>query len=186
MHPFPQTIRGQGPGRGLRADRLLEAWTAANLEHIRRHKPPVAGHRGPLDRHCIARIVRRVARAAGVPGVHPHRLRHTLATQGHQPRHAARGHRRAARPPENGNDADLRHSRQPGRRRRIPRRQRQDRCLLRAAARTARRPRDRRHGPPAPRGPRPHARQRPVHPPAELGCRMEPACETCTYFRTGT
>jgi integrase len=60
---------------------LLAAWTAANLEHIRCHKRLVAGHRGPLDRHLIARIVHRAARAAGVPGVHPHRLRHTLATQ---------------------------------------------------------------------------------------------------------
>jgi site-specific recombinase XerD len=60
---------------------LLAAWTAANLEHIRRHKRLVADHRGPLDRHVIGRVVSRVARAAGVPGVHPHRLRHTLATQ---------------------------------------------------------------------------------------------------------
>jgi site-specific recombinase XerD len=60
---------------------LLTAWTAANLEHIRRHKRLVADHRGPLDRYVIGRIVTRVARAAGVPGVHPHRLRHTLATQ---------------------------------------------------------------------------------------------------------
>ena len=60
---------------------LLAAWTAANLEHIRRHKRLVADHRGPLDRYVIGRIVSRVGRAAGVPGVHPHRLRHTLATQ---------------------------------------------------------------------------------------------------------
>jgi Phage integrase family len=60
---------------------LLAAWTAANLEHIRQHKRLVAGHRGALDRHVIARIVHRAGRAAGVPGVHPHRLRHTLATQ---------------------------------------------------------------------------------------------------------
>jgi site-specific recombinase XerD len=60
---------------------LLASWTAANLEHIRQHKLLVADHRGPLDRHVIGRIVRRVARAAGVAGVHPHRLRHTLATQ---------------------------------------------------------------------------------------------------------
>ena len=60
---------------------LLAAWTAANLSHIRQHKRLIADHRGPLDRHCIARIVHRVAKAAGVPGVHPHRLRHTLATQ---------------------------------------------------------------------------------------------------------
>ena len=36
---------------------LLAAWTAANLEHIRRHKRLVADHRGPLDRHLIGRIV---------------------------------------------------------------------------------------------------------------------------------
>jgi integrase len=60
---------------------LLADWTAASLEHIRRHKRLIADHRGPLDRYVIGRIVARVARAAGVPGVHPHRLRHTLATQ---------------------------------------------------------------------------------------------------------
>ena len=60
---------------------LLAAWTAANLEHIRHFKRLVADHRGVLDRHLICRIVRRVARSARVPGVHPHRLRHTLATQ---------------------------------------------------------------------------------------------------------
>ena len=60
---------------------LLAAWTAANLEHIRRHRRLVADHRGILDRYLIGRIVHRVGRAAGVPGVHPHRLRHTLATQ---------------------------------------------------------------------------------------------------------
>jgi integrase len=35
----------------------------------------------PLDRHHVGRIVRRVARAAGLGNVHPHQLRHTLATQ---------------------------------------------------------------------------------------------------------
>jgi integrase len=60
---------------------LPAAWTAANLDHIRRCKRLVPDHRGPLDRHLIGRIVRRVAAAAGVPGVHPHRLRRTLATQ---------------------------------------------------------------------------------------------------------
>jgi site-specific recombinase XerD len=60
---------------------LLAAWTAASLEHIRRNHRLIADHRGPLDRYVIGRIVARVGRAAGVPGVHPHRLRHTLATQ---------------------------------------------------------------------------------------------------------
>ena len=142
---------------------LLAAWTAANLEHIRRHKRLVADHRGPLDWHVIGRIVHRVGRAAGVPGVHPHGLRHTLATQ-FQLGHAAGSHRRPARSPEDGDDPDLRPDRQPGRRRRIRRSQRQDRRPLRAAAGTARRLRDHRHGPAAPPSERPDARQRAMHP----------------------
>ena len=34
-----------------------------------------------LNRHVVTRMVRRVARAAGIGHVHPHQLRHTLATQ---------------------------------------------------------------------------------------------------------
>ncbi|MFN3256348.1 MAG: tyrosine-type recombinase/integrase [Ilumatobacter sp.] len=34
-----------------------------------------------LDRHIVSRMVRRVAKAAGIGHVHPHQLRHTLATQ---------------------------------------------------------------------------------------------------------
>jgi site-specific recombinase XerD len=60
---------------------LLADWTATNLEHIRTYHHLVADHRGPLERHAISRITHRVGRAAGVEGVHPHRLRHTLATQ---------------------------------------------------------------------------------------------------------
>ena len=56
---------------------LAAAWTAANLTHIRAHRRLIADHRGPLDRH---RIVRHVGRSCGV-SVHPHQLRHTLATQ---------------------------------------------------------------------------------------------------------
>lgn len=33
------------------------------------------------DRHSVTRILNRVARAAGLPHIHPHQLRHTLATQ---------------------------------------------------------------------------------------------------------
>jgi site-specific recombinase XerD len=60
---------------------LLSAWTATNVEHIRAHRRLVADHRGPLNRYIVERTVARVGRAAGVEGVHPHRLRHTLATQ---------------------------------------------------------------------------------------------------------
>ena len=35
----------------------------------------------PLDRHSVTRILKRVGKAAGVGHVHPHQLRHTLATQ---------------------------------------------------------------------------------------------------------
>jgi len=59
---------------------LLSTWTAANLEHIRRYKLLIADERGPLERHAIDRIVKRVGRSCGV-SVHPHQLRHTLATQ---------------------------------------------------------------------------------------------------------
>jgi len=60
---------------------LLADWTAANLEHIRAHRRLIADRRGSVNRHSISRIVHRIGRLAGVPGVHPHRLRHTLATQ---------------------------------------------------------------------------------------------------------
>lgn len=41
----------------------------------------LSGRDGPLNRHAVARWVNTVARRAGVEGVHPHKLRHTLATQ---------------------------------------------------------------------------------------------------------
>ncbi len=36
---------------------------------------------GPLDRYFVTRMVNRVANDAGIGHVHPHQLRHTLATQ---------------------------------------------------------------------------------------------------------
>jgi integrase len=59
---------------------LLVRWTADNLEHIRRERRLIADHRGPIDRHQLARVVKRIGRRAGI-SVHPHQLRHTLATQ---------------------------------------------------------------------------------------------------------
>ena len=60
------------------AARLLADWIDAN--------PPLGRlllqHDGrALDRHRVGRIVKRVAAAAGLGHVHPHQLRHTLATQ---------------------------------------------------------------------------------------------------------
>jgi integrase len=60
---------------------LFADWTAANIDHIRAHRRLIADHRGTLERHLVRRIVARVGRAAGICHVHPHRLRHTLATQ---------------------------------------------------------------------------------------------------------
>jgi integrase len=166
---------------------LLAAWTATNLEHIRRHHRLVADERGTLDRHQLARIVRRVGRRAGVK-VHPHQLRHTLATQainrgmrleaiaallGHRSMEMTLTYARiadrvvadeyeavTAQIDTLYNTAGI-----PG--------------ALPAEIETAAMTRLRREA---------HARMlgnglctRPV----ELDCRMESVCETCTYFQTG-
>jgi len=165
---------------------LLAAWTAANLEHIRSHKRLVADHRGPLDRHIIGRIVARVARAAGVPGVHPHRLRHTLATQainrgmrleaiaallGHQKMEMTLIYAKIANRVVADEYAavsakiDALYGQPPA---------------LPADYETTGMARLRREA---------HARMLGnglCTRPAELDCRMESACETCAYFRTGT
>jgi site-specific recombinase XerD len=165
---------------------LLAAWTAANLDHIRRHKRLVADHRGPLDRHIISRVVHRVARAAGVPGVHPHRLRHTLATQainrgmrleaiaallGHQKMEMTLIYARIANRVVADEYAavsakiDALYGQPPA---------------LPADYETTGMARLRREA---------HARMLGnglCTRPAELDCRMESACETCAYFRTGT
>jgi integrase len=41
----------------------------------------IAWNGGPLNRHQITRIVNQMANVAGIGHVHPHQLRHTLATQ---------------------------------------------------------------------------------------------------------
>jgi site-specific recombinase XerD len=41
----------------------------------------LSGREGPLNRHAVSRWVRTVAKRAGIGHVHPHKLRHTLATQ---------------------------------------------------------------------------------------------------------
>jgi hypothetical protein len=163
---------------------LLTEWTAANLEHIRAHRGLVADHRGPVNRHSISRIIHRIGRAAGVPGVHPHRLRHTLATQAInrgmrlEPIAALLGHKKmemtliyariANRVVADEYAAvsakiDALYGQQPE---------------LPADYETTGMARLRRET---------HARMlgnglctRPV----ELDCRMESACETCAYFRT--
>jgi site-specific recombinase XerD len=165
---------------------LLAAWTAANLEHIRHCKRLVADHRGPLDRHLIGRIVRRIGHAAGVPGVHPHRLRHTLATQAInrgmrlEAIAALLGHRKmemtliyarianrvvADEYAQVSAKIDALYGQPP---------------QLPADYETTGMARLRREA---------HARMLGnglCTRPAELDCRLESACETCAYFRTGT
>lgn len=166
---------------------LLAAWTAENLEHIRRHHRLVADERGTLDRHLLGRIVRRVGRHAGVK-VHPHQLRHTLATQainrgmrleaiaallGHRSMEMTLTYARIADRVVADEyeavtaqiDALYNTAGTPG--------------ALPAEIETAAMTRLRREA---------HARMlgnglctRPV----ELDCRMESACETCAYFQTG-
>jgi site-specific recombinase XerD len=166
---------------------LLADWTAANLEHIRAHQRLVADHRGPMNRHTISRIIRRVGRAAGVDGVHPHRLRHTLATQainrgmrleaiaallGHKKMEMTLIYARIANRVVADEYAavsakiDALYGQEP-------------QPQLPADYETTGMARLRREA---------HARMlgnglctRPV----ELDCRMESACETCAYFRTG-
>jgi site-specific recombinase XerD len=105
------------PAGKLREDRYLplHPQLLALIDDYRaRHVP--AGHPlllprengRPLDRHAVTRMINRAGAAAGLPHIHPHQLRHTLATQ-FQPRHEPGGHRRHARPPQPGHDPALRH-----------------------------------------------------------------------------
>jgi integrase len=87
-----------------------------------RHVPP--GHPlllprengRPLDRHTVTRMINKAGAAAGLPHIHPHQLRHTLATQAINPRDEPGSDRRPARPPQPRHDPALRQDRQPHRR----------------------------------------------------------------------
>ena len=56
---------------------LLDAWA----QHHHHPDRLITAEGVLLERHRVARMVRRVGRKAGITGVHPHQLRHTLATQ---------------------------------------------------------------------------------------------------------
>ena len=60
---------------------LLTEWAATNSDHIRIQHRLIAGQHAPIDRRTVHRIVSTIGRQAGIGPVHPHRLRHTLATQ---------------------------------------------------------------------------------------------------------
>jgi len=92
----------------------------------------------PLNRHCVTRMVNRVAKRAGIGHVHPHQLRHTLATQAVNRGDALGIDRRAARAPDLAHDHPLCPHRQQDGGRRVPGRSGQGRGTLRGAARSAR------------------------------------------------
>lgn len=54
---------------------------ATNSEHIRQSRRLLADHHDPIDRRTVHRIIARIGTIAGIDDMHPHRLRHTLATQ---------------------------------------------------------------------------------------------------------
>jgi site-specific recombinase XerD len=60
---------------------LFADWTATNSEHIRRSRRLLADHHDPINRRTVHRIIARIGATAGIDDMHPHRLRHTLATQ---------------------------------------------------------------------------------------------------------
>jgi site-specific recombinase XerD len=163
---------------------LLAEWTAINLDHIRHHKRLIVDHRGPFNRYLVSRVVTRIARQANVKA-HPHQLRHTLATQA-----INRGMRLEAIASLLGHrsmEMTLTYARITDRvvadeyeaiSAKIDALYGQAQKLA-ADLETVSMARLRRET---------HARMlgnglctRPV----ELECRMESACETCTYFRTG-
>lgn len=162
---------------------LLEDWCATNVDHIRTHRRLLADHRGTLSYDALLRLVRRIAKRAGIGHVHPHQLRHTLATQainrgmrleaiaallGHRTMHMTLTYARIA-----------------------------DRVVADEYAAVTEQL-DSIYGPTveASREPANMARlRREAHArmlgnglctrPVELDCRMESACETCSYFSTG-
>jgi site-specific recombinase XerD len=167
---------------------LLAEWTATNAEHIRRQGRLIADEHAPIERRTVHRIVATTARKAGIGHVHPHQLRHTLATQainrgmrleaiaallGHRSMEMTLTYARIADRVVADEyeavtaqvDALYNMAGVPG--------------ALPAEIETAAMARLRQEA---------HARMlgnglctRPV----ELDCRMESACETCAYFKTG-
>ncbi len=167
---------------------LLADWTATNAEHIRAQRDSIADHHAPIDRRTVHRIVATHRSDAGIGHVHPHQLRHTLATQainrgmrleaiaallGHRSMEMTLTYARIADRVVADEyaavsaqiDALYNTAGIPG--------------ALPAEIETAAMARLRREA---------HARMlgnglctRPV----ELDCRMESACETCAYFQTG-
>ncbi|MGZ4554014.1 MAG: tyrosine-type recombinase/integrase [Mycobacteriaceae bacterium] len=62
---------------------LLELIDTYRREHVPPEHPLLLPRENgrPADRYSVTRILNKVAAAAGLPHIHPHQLRHTLATQ---------------------------------------------------------------------------------------------------------
>lgn len=60
---------------------LISEWQTDNATHITRTGRLLTDKLSTVDRHRVTRMVRRIAKRAGIGHVHPHQLRHTLATQ---------------------------------------------------------------------------------------------------------
>ena len=59
---------------------VIETYRASHVPADHRLLLPRENGR-PLDRHTVTRMINRAGQAAGLPHIHPHQLRHTLATQ---------------------------------------------------------------------------------------------------------
>ena len=58
---------------------LLESYRRTHGTHA--HGRLLSGQQGPLNRYAVQRWITAIATTAGIGHVHPHQLRHTLATQ---------------------------------------------------------------------------------------------------------
>jgi integrase len=60
---------------------LIVDWQTANAVHIARTGRLLTDDASAINRYRVARMVIRIAKNAGIGHVHPHQLRHTVATQ---------------------------------------------------------------------------------------------------------
>jgi site-specific recombinase XerD len=60
---------------------MIDHWLQGHNDHGTGLLLVNENNRRPLNRHIVTRMINRVTNAAGIGHVHPHQLRHTLATQ---------------------------------------------------------------------------------------------------------
>jgi site-specific recombinase XerD len=167
---------------------LLAEWTARNADHIRAQGRLLADGHVPIYRRTVHRIVARIGINAGIGHVHPHQLRHTLATQAInrgmrlEAIAALLGHRSLEMTLVYARIAD-----------RVVADEYASVCeqidaLYKTAATPGALPAEIETAAMAKLRQESHARMLGnglCTRPAQLDCRMESACETCAYFKTG-